>query len=586
MRQTTRTMANNHRKNFKIFIATVVGISQVSLGSFFYIPESYAADYTLTQNYFRFYVDNDAIKPTDPWPTGAVDLGENIGVAAGDLPLASGEKIRLRMSIAVDSSTLSALTESFKMQYGVVSSTCSGITSWSDIGGVASSTIWRGVNNTPSDNASLSVNPPTAGDLVLSVSDRAGSYEEENATALNPFAVSAGEDVEYDWVLQNNGATPTTTYCFRMVKSNGTVLDAYTFYPSVATSGYRPETRNWRWYNDETNETPTVSLAAENGTPSQVDNGNIIKLRITVAETANVAGDNIKFKIQYSEYSDFSQGVLNAVELSNCNTYSGWCYGNGIDVDNDAITTRVLSDSNASGVHNESGSSTSTFDPAATTTTEFEFTLKRSGAAINSTFFFRLFNVNSGLVVPKNASNAFPSLSTASGTLVFTVDGLPSGTNTAGIVTDVTTTATAVRFGSIVSSSPIEAAQRLTVTTNAAIGYILRLYQNQPLVSDGSRNIPSVSGTNASPGQWSIPAGQTGAYGYHTTDATLGSGVATRFADNNTYAQLDGTPREIAYSSVPVTDESTDVVFKIELTSTQAAGTYNNTLTYIVTPVF
>ncbi|MEK7498246.1 MAG: hypothetical protein AAB611_00090 [Patescibacteria group bacterium] len=579
-------MGNNYRRNVKKSIAIIVGISQIGLGSFFYVPESYAAEYTLTQNYFRFYVDNDATKPTDPWPLGVTDLGENVAIASSDLPPASGERLRLRMSITVGSTTLSTSTESFKLQYGVVSSTCAGVTSWSDTGGVASSTIWRGFNGTVSDGTALSGNPPTAGDLVLSISDRAGSYEEENATALNPFSVGVGEDVEYDWALQDNGANPTTTYCFRMVKSEGTAFDAYTFYPTITTSGYRPETRNWRWYNDETNETPSLALAVENGTPSQVDNGNIVKLRITVAETANVAGNNEKFKIQYSEYSDFSQGVSNAIELSNCGLYSGWCYGNGIDNDNDTISTRVLTDSLVSGVHNESGSSTSTFDPPATTTTEFEFTLKRADAPENSTFFFRLFDTGSGLAVPKGASNSFPSLSTASGTLIFTVGGLSSGTNTSGIVTDVTTTATAIPFGKVASSSPVEAAQRLTVTTNATIGYILRLYQTQLLSSDGSDVVPTVSGTNASPVAWGIPGGQTGAYGYHTTDATLGGGVATRFADNNTYAQLDSTPREVAYSSVPVIDESTDIVFKIELTSTQVAGTYNNTLVYVLTPVF
>ncbi|MBI5153143.1 MAG: hypothetical protein HZA36_01655 [Parcubacteria group bacterium] len=560
-------------------------MSQI-ISSFFYIPETHAADYTLTQNYFRFYANNDAVKPTDPWPAGAMDLGENTGITASDLPPANMEQLKLRMSILVGSSTLPTSTEAFKLQYGVVSSTCAGVTNWSDTGGTASSTIWRGFNGTPSDGAQLSGNPPTAGDLVLSVSDRAGSYEEENPTISNPFQVGVGEDVEYDWILQDNGAVPATTYCFRMVKSDGTALDTYTFYPSVTTSGYRPETRNWRWYDDETNETPTTALAVENGTPSQVDNANVVKLRVTVAETANVAGSNVKFKIQYSQYSDFSQGVLNAVELSSCTLYAGWCYGNGVDADNDTIITRVLTDSTTSGRHNESGVSASTFNPAATTTTEFEFTLKRAGAPTNTTFFFRLFDTGSNLSVPKNASNVFPSLSTASGTLTFTVGGLSSGTNTAGIVTDVTTTATTVPFGSVVSSSPVEAAQRLTVTTNATIGYVVRMYQTQLLLSDTSRTVPTVGGTNASPLAWSIPTGQSGAYGYHTTDATLGSGTATRFAANDTYAQLDSTAREIAYSSIPVNNESTDIVFKIELTSTQFAGTYNNTLAYIITPIF
>ena len=356
---------NNHRQNLRTFIAIVVGISQIGLNSFFYIPESYAAEYTLTQNYFRFYVDNDAPKPTDAWPAGSTDLGENVGITANDLAPASSEKLRLRMSITVGSSTLPSSTESFKLQYGVVSSTCAGITNWSDMGGVASSTIWRGFNGTPSDGTSLSGNPPTGGDLLLSVSDRAGSYEEENSTASNPFSVAVGEDVEYDWALQDNGASSATTYCFRMVKSDGTALDTYTYYPSVRTSGYRPKTQNWRWYDDETNETPATALAGENVAPSGVLNNNLVKLRVTVKETADVAGSNIKFKVQHSQYSDFSQGVNDVVSVGSCLGDSRWCYASGVDVDDASITTRVLTDSTSNGTHNEAPTSSSTLSPAA-----------------------------------------------------------------------------------------------------------------------------------------------------------------------------------------------------------------------------
>jgi hypothetical protein len=59
-------------------------------------------------------------------------------------------------------------------------------------------------------------------DLALSVSDRAGTYEESVAeSALNPFAFAIGEDAEYDWILQNNGATYSTNYCFQMAKAPG-----------------------------------------------------------------------------------------------------------------------------------------------------------------------------------------------------------------------------------------------------------------------------------------------------------------------------------------------------------------------------
>ncbi len=568
------------------FTTVITGVSSAGTEPFYFFWDDTAAG--MVQNYYRWYADNNAVVVSDPWPAGTTDIGENATITKYDLPPASGETLRLRVSISIITIKLVAGETKMKLQFAQKSGSCASIAqeSWIAVGSSTSSTLWRGSNGTPVAGTVLSTDPPTAGDLKLSVSDRAWTYEEGNLSALAPYGVAIGEDVEMDWFIQDNGATPSTTYCFRIALEEGHGLDSYTFYPEITTSGYRPKIQNWRWYDDETNETPTTALAGENVAPSDVGTTSTIKLRVTVAETAQVAGSNIKFKVQTSQYSDFSRGVSDLTSIASCILISGWCYGNGVDADNDAITTRLLTDSTSNGTHNEIASSSSTLSPTASSSVEMEFTIKHSEAFIGKTFFFRLFDVTNDIVAPTNIGWSYPSLVMEGGTLTFTVSGLPSGTNIASIVTDVATTATTIPFGTIATSSPIEAAQRLTLSTNAGIGYIVRIYQTQLLSKDSGRSIPTVSGTNTSPIAWSIPSGQSGAYGYHTTDATLGSGVATRFADDDTYAQLDSTAREITYSSIPVSNESTDIIFKIELTSTQAAGTYNNTLSYLVIPIF
>ncbi|MCH9015229.1 MAG: PHP domain-containing protein [Gemmatimonadetes bacterium] len=55
------------------------------------------------------------------------------------------------------------------------------------------------------------------------------------------------------------------------------------------------------------------------------------------------------------------------------------------------ITTLALTDSAVVGRHNETATSTSTFDPAASTATEFEFTLKHAGASANTFIGFSAF---------------------------------------------------------------------------------------------------------------------------------------------------------------------------------------------------
>ena len=77
--------------------------------------------------------------------------------------------------------------------------------------------------------------------------------------------------------------------------------------------------RLWnRWYDDETNETPVTALAGENSAPTNLESNNIVKLRMTLNETAGSNGINQKFRLQYSTFSDFSQNVNFVVSTSSC----------------------------------------------------------------------------------------------------------------------------------------------------------------------------------------------------------------------------------------------------------------------------
>ena len=173
------------------------------------------------------------------------------------------------------------------------------------------------------------------------------------------------------------------------------------------------------------------------------------------------------------------------------------------------------------------------------------------------------------------------------GSLTFIVSGISSGQTTEGITTDVTTTPVTIPFTSVTSGVENEAAHRLEVTTNATEGYQILLREDQNLISSNSE-IPGVAASNTSPVAWStgcpIPS-VTGCWGYHAGDNTL-SGGSTRFLANDTYAEVSSNPEEIAYSSVPVTSEQTDIVYKLEISSLQPAGAYQSGLHYIVVPVF
>jgi len=549
----------------------------------------------LEQSYYRLYVDNNALKPTDPWPAGGTNLGENTEMTATDVPLVTGDKIRIRMSVAIRGASEPAASDTFKLQYGRRTTSCSAISSWFDIGDSSSTTaLWRGVSNTPADGTTLSTDPPTGGDLLLSVSTVAGTYEEANNSAANPFAAFPDDQIEYDWVLQDNNATDKSSFCFRMIQSDGTLFTTYTNYPVIRTVGYEPLITDWRWYDDETNLTPTLDRANENISPSNMEYNNAFKLRIVLKESSGANGVNVKFALQYSQYSDFSQGVFTLTSTTSCSGKSIWCYYNGAGTDNAVINSKVIASAdscsggvgNGCGTYNESSLPTSSFTQLAYAKTEYEFTLRHDGARANRVYYFRLYNLTYNEVVTPAATYSYPSLVTEGAALTFGITGLNKNTSTAGIVTDATTTPTAVPFGSLPFNTDYEAAQRVSITTNATDGYQVLLKSSSQMLNSYGDPIPAVSASNASPAGWSTACSgaATGCFGYHTTDATLAGG-STRFAPTDSYAALATSPSEIMYSSIPTTGDTSDLVYKMKVTQNQAAGDYSTTLNYIAVPV-
>jgi hypothetical protein len=240
------------------------------------------------------------------------------------------------------------------------------------------------------------------------------------------------------------------------------------------------------------------------------------------------------------------------------------------------------------GTHNESGVTTSTFTQSKNSATEYEFTVKPSGAAIGTAYFFRAVLATATTSVPLYSGASYPSLSLSSGTLAFSINGLPSATTTSGVTTNVDTTSTGVPFGEVAFSDSSVAANRLTVSTNAAAGYKIFAYERQQLINQASAAIPPVLGTNESPLSWSTgcEATSTGCWGYHSSASVLSGGDPARFAPEDTYAQFSTSPSEIAYSGVPVIGQSTDMVYRLSVNHDQESGDYSTELVYIVVPVF
>lgn len=211
---------------------------------------SWVRNPVLTQNYYRWYNNADTQTPTDTWPPGSTEseLGENEAIPSAD-PVADGDVIRLRMSINATSTAASSGSLAFTLQYAE-GDTCSADLAWQDVGDIGSTTaLWRGY-----DNASV-LEESTLSSTTLSVSDTFATYEEENNSALLPNAISIGDDAEWDWVLEQNDASPDTSYCFRMIRSDDGLLDNYTRYPQLRTNAAPTVTLSRLFDNEKTAST-------------------------------------------------------------------------------------------------------------------------------------------------------------------------------------------------------------------------------------------------------------------------------------------------------------------------------------------
>lgn len=546
------------------------------------------AETSIRQTHFRLYVDNDTLTPTDPWPPGPSDLGENTAMTDLDEPLGLGERTRIRTGLFINNASLIAESASFKLQYGRRVTTCSAVSVWGDVGSPGSSAIWRGFDASPADNATL----PSG---LLSVTNELGTYEEDSPSASNPATVEIGDYVEYDWNVEHNAAFQKSSYCFRMVHSDGEEIDGYDIYPIIRTTGYTPVIVNWRWYDDETNATPATALAAEQTAPIDIVASNTVKLRVAVTEVEGAPGEDIKFNLEYSQWSDFRDGGTTLTSTTSCvGLTRTWCYQDGAGIDNQTLDSTVLSgvDACVSGVgdgcgtHNEAESLIGFYQQPVFTTSEHEFTLLHNSVGFDQVYYFRMVDATNG--VPLVASTSYPSLTTEGAALTFSISGLNAGSVYEGVTLDSTTTATDVGFGTLPFNSQVEAGQRLTVYTNGTEGYRVYLQADQQLTSQNGEELNSVTGTNAVPSDWNT--GCVGAasscFGYHVGDNILYDG-SVRFALDDSYAALNTTtPVEVMASGVPVTFDTSEIIYRTEVSESQPAGDYITTLRYIVVPVF
>ena len=194
--------------------------------------------------------------------------------------------------------------------------------------------------------------------------------------------------------------------------------------------------------------------------------------------------------------------------------------------------------------------------------------------------------------------------------LTFTITGISSGATKCGVTGDVTTTALTVPFGDLTIGYYTDAAQLLTVTTNAANGYSVTAAENDQLGKDGGAcsgdgsgstscivdaNVTSMTHTTSQ--TWDSDSdgevdGSTYGFGYSLEEVSGGSTpaftttgatfVAKHFAD----LAASEAVQTIFSNTTSTNSDQVNVCYRVAPSALNVAGDYENYVVYTASASF
>lgn len=159
--------------------------------------------------------------------------------------------------------------------------------------------------------------------------------------------------------------------------------------------------------------------------------------------------------------------------------------------------------------------------------------------------------------------------------LLFSTSGVPSGTCNGATIT-APSTPSHLGFGEPSPVANVIAAQRLTVSTNAAEGYSLTLLADSPLTSH-AHAITMHPGTSSSPSAFAAPG--TEQVGYSTDRLAA-------FLPNKWAGLPLSTPAILHTANGVVEDDQTNACFQLGASGATPAGNYQTLLKYAVLPKY
>jgi len=190
--------------------------------------------------------------------------------------------------------------------------------------------------------------------------------------------------------------------------------------------------------------------------------------------------------------------------------------------------------------------------------------------------------------------------------ITFTIAGVNASASVCGVSADVTTTALTVPFSDLTIGSFVDAAQRLTVTTNAIGGYAVTAAENDQVgreanacATDGSGSITCIVDASVTGASHTVAADWTNAstypgFGYSLVSVSGSPTLAFTYNESSRtfsakhFADLAAgeTVQTIFSRSTVTASDVVDVCYRIAPAATNAAGNYENYLVYTASATF
>jgi hypothetical protein len=167
--------------------------------------------------------------------TNSTDVGAALEAQDTAAELSSaGDAFRLRMLLH-NTGQIPLRGEDLKLQFAARSGTCdTSFTGESYADVTASTVIAYNDNASPADGANLTANandPTHSGHTVVNQ-----TYEELNNFSNSVALIPSGQDGKWDFSLIDNSAPEDTTYCFRIIRSDNSLLETYTSIPEITVA--------------------------------------------------------------------------------------------------------------------------------------------------------------------------------------------------------------------------------------------------------------------------------------------------------------------------------------------------------------